>query len=413
MSVGSVSTNPSYYLKNYYANMSNGNGSIYLQQARQTTAAQPSECTDGKDDGKISFWEKLKSGVTGIVKSVVNTVKDIVTNPGKLLLTIGTVALCIACPAVGVALAAAGVVGGVVKVGKGIAQASGADTDAEAKAAWEDIGSGTFQVAVSVAGVKGGLKAMKNVEGSAMAGLSKGAGAKATAKAYLKDLKTQTGELTGKIASKVKTGYSSVKETGVKSNIAKAEKAAYDAIDKGDDVAFAKAYDALEKAQQGKGAISEGLRSEIRTIKGTLKTKATTLKDTVRTKAESAIETAKSTGTKELLSQLPARIKQRLQQPKFKALIERDPRYQAANEAFYKATNAADEAAALAQIKTIVGRYETLGNAALIETAGYTMADPNEAQQYAQVASNPIANPGYTNVYGLEPIQGFKDGVLI
>lgn len=123
-----------------------------------------SDCTDGSDDGKLSFWEKAKSAVTGAAKGLVNGVKDLVTfkNPVKSLLAIGAIALSIACPPAGVALAVAGAVGGVVTTVKGGIRASNATTDAEAKAAWGDIGSGVLQVGLSAVGAKAGLKACGN-----------------------------------------------------------------------------------------------------------------------------------------------------------------------------------------------------------------------------------------------------------
>lgn len=151
------------------------------------------ECTDGKDDGKIGFFEGVGSFFKGIGKAVVNTVTSIVTDPKKLLLTAGAVALSIAFPPAGVAMAVAGGVAGAVQVGKGIYNAATAKTDAEAKEALESMGSGTLQVGLSVVGAKAGLKAMSNTSGSAMSALKAG-GSKPTfgqtVKAFAKDTVT-------------------------------------------------------------------------------------------------------------------------------------------------------------------------------------------------------------------------------
>ena len=124
-------------------------------------------CTDGKDDGKIGFFSAIGNAIKGAGKTVVNCVKGMFTNSegkfslGKTLLSIGTAALCIAVPAVGVAACAIGGTMGAIQVGKGIYNAATAETDAEAKEAWQNIGGGAITVAGSVAGAKAGIKAVK------------------------------------------------------------------------------------------------------------------------------------------------------------------------------------------------------------------------------------------------------------
>lgn len=154
------------------------------------------ECTDGKDDGKIGILEGIGSFFKGIGKAVVNTVTSIVTDPGKLLLTAGAVAVGIIFPPAGVAMAVGAGIAGAVQVGKGIYGVATAETDAEAKAACENMGAGTLQVGLSVVGAKAGLKAMKGTSGSAMNALSESAksGVKPTftqkAGAFMKDTVT-------------------------------------------------------------------------------------------------------------------------------------------------------------------------------------------------------------------------------
>ena len=91
---------------------------------------------------------------------VVNTVKDIVTNPAKLLGAVATAALCVVFPPAGLVLAGIGIVSGGAKIASGVANAMNAKTDAEAKAAFQDIGAGGLTVGLSVAGAKASVKSM-------------------------------------------------------------------------------------------------------------------------------------------------------------------------------------------------------------------------------------------------------------
>lgn len=162
-----------------------------------------SGCSDGKNDGRIGIGSAICNTLWGAVKSVGNTVKDIVTDPKKALVAAATTAVCIAFPpaavAVGVVGAVTGVVSGAKAVGRAIdlyQNADGTATDAEAKAAFQDLGASALQVGLSAVAVKGGLSAMKSTQGSAMAELAakgKSTGLKGfgeTVKAYAKDTVT-------------------------------------------------------------------------------------------------------------------------------------------------------------------------------------------------------------------------------
>ncbi len=113
--------------------------------------------TDGEDDGKLSFGEKMESfgkGIAGIVKAALkNPLETAATVGAGMFLTAitGGAALPI--------MVALGVGTGAVLIGKGAYDAANAKTDAEAKAAWEGIGSGTFALAGSALGAKASLKA--------------------------------------------------------------------------------------------------------------------------------------------------------------------------------------------------------------------------------------------------------------
>lgn len=171
------------------------------------------KCTDGKDDGKIGLFSAIGNAIKGVGKTIVNGVKGMFTNSegkfslGKTLLSVGTAALCIAVPAVGVAACAVGGVMGAVQVGKGIYNAATADTDAEAKEAWQNIGGGAFTVAASAVGAKAGVKAVKATSSaggakgvSALSQLDDGASIGQKAVALGKDMVSST-----------KNQYSSIK----------------------------------------------------------------------------------------------------------------------------------------------------------------------------------------------------------
>lgn len=166
-------------------------------------------CTDGKDDGKVGFFEGLGQVVKGIGKGIVNTVKGAFTDSegnfslGKTLLSLGTAAVCVACPAVGLGLCAVGAVSGAVQVGKGIYNAATAETDGEAKEALQDIGSGGVTVGLSVAGAKGSLKAIKS---SSTAGLNGGSALE----------EAKGGTLLDKAKALGKDSWSSTKNNGLK-----------------------------------------------------------------------------------------------------------------------------------------------------------------------------------------------------
>lgn len=168
-SVSSNYYNPYQGYNNYsYINSYQYPTELYDYSADAYVSSSGETCTDGKDDGKIGFFEKIGNAVKGVGKGIVNGIKGMFTGKdgkfslGKTLLSIGTIALCVAVPAVGVAACCVGAVAGGAQVVKGAVRASQATTDAEAKEAWQDMGSGTFQVAASVVGAKAGIKAVKS-----------------------------------------------------------------------------------------------------------------------------------------------------------------------------------------------------------------------------------------------------------
>ena len=129
------------------------------------------KCTDGKDDGKIGFWDGAKNFAKGLIggipKAIINhpvTTAAVVAGGAALLAVTGGAAAPL--------LVAAGAASGAVQIGTGAYKAATAKTDADAKMAWEGIGTGTATVGLSAAAVKtsnqaaakGGVKSLQGLE---------------------------------------------------------------------------------------------------------------------------------------------------------------------------------------------------------------------------------------------------------
>ena len=127
-------------------------------------------CTDGTDDGKLSFKESATSfgkGLIGIVKSTIN-------NPLK---TMGCVAAGVGLSVLtgGAALPAMAVAGATIGAGTiayGGYKALTAETDGEAKQAFETMGNGTFALGTSAFGAKGALNAASKAGVDSATGLA-------------------------------------------------------------------------------------------------------------------------------------------------------------------------------------------------------------------------------------------------
>ena len=106
--------------------------------------------TDGENDGKIGFWEGAKRFLKG---AVLNPIKSMVKHP---LITIGAIAVAglaiAAAPIVGPILAVTGLAIGLYTGAKGVYNAMTAKTDAEARNAWENIGTGTMTAVTCASG---------------------------------------------------------------------------------------------------------------------------------------------------------------------------------------------------------------------------------------------------------------------
>lgn len=223
-----IGTNYSYgyYDPTKYASNNPEIAQSYLTNTVQTTScnndafvSNSDGCTDGKDDGKIGFFGAIGNAIKGVGKTIVNGVKGMFTNKegkfslGKTLLSIGTAALCIAVPAVGVAACVVGGVMGAVQIGKGAVKAANAQTDAEAKAAWQDMGGGAFTVAASVVGAKAGVKAVKSTSTATngLASLGKNATTGQKAAALGRDMISSTKNRVGSLKSSATSYYNAGK----------------------------------------------------------------------------------------------------------------------------------------------------------------------------------------------------------
>lgn len=130
----------------------------FVAQATQKQTVPVTE--DGKDDGKISFWSKLKNMGKGALKTVKGMFCD--ENGFSIKRTLTTVAVAAAGAALiavtgGTAapvLVAIGAGLGAINIGKGAIKAATAKTDAEAEAAWQEIGGGTLEVGLAMTGAK-------------------------------------------------------------------------------------------------------------------------------------------------------------------------------------------------------------------------------------------------------------------
>jgi len=125
-------------------------------------SGEDNKCTDGKDDGHISIFSKAWNFVEGMAKTVIGSVRTLATDKKKLAKFVGTAAVMAGLVAfggpVGLAIAtAAGLIGAGGLIINGVKDfitattiANHAQTDAEAKAAYEQMGSGTLQVGVGI-----------------------------------------------------------------------------------------------------------------------------------------------------------------------------------------------------------------------------------------------------------------------
>lgn len=191
-------------VKKYFPNSSASNG---LQKDVLQKQSVVSNTTDGKDDGKISFKEKVKNFGKGLIQPITTIFKS----PKNILLTAAGIAagaglIAITGGAAAPVMVAAGLVGGGVQIGKGIYKQVNAKTDNEAKQAWQQMGTGTFTVGASAVGAKSALKA----SGTNTANMSMWASVKNCIKSAPKNIGKSVSNASSKISSAINAGKASV-----------------------------------------------------------------------------------------------------------------------------------------------------------------------------------------------------------
>ena len=195
-------------------NYTSQNISLFENTEGLTQGMIDGSCTDGHDDGKLSFGESLKS----IGKGVLNFGKNML-QPKNLLkglaVGVGIAALNVLLPGVGTAITGALIVGGAVKggvqIGKGVYNATQATTDAEKREALENVGEGAATLGTSLLAAKG----FKNATGKSV--LSK----ETYTEAYTNNIgRIPSGVKAAKTAAKEGFGNltKSVKPSSIKSN---------------------------------------------------------------------------------------------------------------------------------------------------------------------------------------------------
>ena len=157
----STNYNPQqYWDRTKDAQVKAGHADAALSKKINKDTLEKTGCSDGMNDGKISFKEKVKNFAKGIISPITTIFKS----PKNFLIGLGAIggtAVLIAATGGAIApfLVAAGVIGGGIQIVKNTNNARKATTDVQAKQAWQGIGSGTTAVASSIIGAKGALKA--------------------------------------------------------------------------------------------------------------------------------------------------------------------------------------------------------------------------------------------------------------
>lgn len=293
-------------------------------------------CTDGVDDGKIDTFSKIGNAVEGVGKSVVNMVTSAIQpkNWLKTALAIGACCIPVVGPIVGAGLACYGVYQGGKQIINAAQLAESATTDAEAKAAWENIGGGAFTTGISIVGLKGSASALKGQLNGGSATVNAYRNGETSTTQILENAAKETGQNALKIcetavekARKIKDGVDAVKVKGLKNSINDAKKVGKEWMqdnitDKGhtkrdakaaqkasDDAAQAK-FDAQKAELDSKYGINEDgtklsskakkqYKSESKKIEKELSKAKTTAKKTYKEATKKPVDTAANERTKE------------------------------------------------------------------------------------------------------------------
>ena len=270
---------------------------------------------DGVDDGKISTGSKIKNFFKGIGNTVKNGVKSLLTPKGliKAALCVGACMIPGVGPFVALGLGAVGVAKGASTIIKGAEAASNAKTDAQAEAAWQNMGSGTFQVAVSAVAMKAGIKGLKANGGvmqsasmakESISNLSKTAASKVSevaskagsvaknaaskvteaAKGATSKAGTVVENTASKVGAAVKDAASAIKENGVKATFEDAASKVSTAAKETASKAASAVKDAGVKAsiKNAAGKVSSAVKSKIGSMNNPVSNMASEISATIK-----------------------------------------------------------------------------------------------------------------------------------
>ncbi len=279
-------------------------------------------CTDGKDDGKIGFGSALWNTIKGVGKTAVNMVKGCFTGKdgkfslGKTLLTAATAAVCVAFPAVGLVACGIGAVTGAVQIGKGVYNAATADTDAEAKLAWQDVGGGALTTGLSVAGAEASYNAVMKTStagingGSATSELGKDASLMSKAKALGHDMVSSTTNRAKSIGAAAKSTAEALQYKNAQNKAAKIDTKS---------ALTDEEVSVLKEAEAREAFLSDDAKTianKMDNVSSTVENKADVVKNAVKdavkdpkTTAQNLYNKVKSSVTKENISALGSKLK--------------------------------------------------------------------------------------------------------
>ncbi len=225
------------------------------------------ECTDKKDDGKLSFGEKLKSIGRGILNLGTNLIDSLLEKPVQTIgITAATVlgsaaivaAGIISAPALAIIGSGIGLAIGGVQIIKNISTASKATTDAEAKQAYESIGEGGATVLLSSVTMGKGINKYKTELNTAKTNSAASAkSAQESAESAIENV-TKSEESLAKATESAESALSSAKsaKNSAKESLKIAEEYSDSTIDNASILANNSANEALNAANNAQEALS-------------------------------------------------------------------------------------------------------------------------------------------------------------
>lgn len=207
--------------------------SLERTEAEDTFVSNSTEaCTDGKDDGKIGFFSAAGNFVKGAVNGLANGIKGMFCDKegnfslGNTLKSAAIIGSCFI-PGVGPFIAAGlcvvGVAKGTTGIIKSISAASNAQTDAEAKEAFQSLGSNSLTTGLSIAGLKGATNVIAKSSGfESVLGKTNSVRSSIVNTGIRSTAKQLSTSITNPYSGAVSTGLSKASGTGIKGNISRA-----------------------------------------------------------------------------------------------------------------------------------------------------------------------------------------------